>query len=93
MIRIKKFDVVDNLTYINDEIAHGVYVDEHGNLFWYQDGLRHRDNDKPAIIGKNNSKFWYQNGLRHRDGNKPAIVFNSGKREWYKNGIKQRVNI
>jgi hypothetical protein len=33
-----------------------------GDQFWYQNGLRHRDNDLPAIIYANGTQEWYKNG-------------------------------
>jgi hypothetical protein len=36
----------------------------------WQDGQRHRDNDKPAIERADGSKFWLRNGQLHRDNDK-----------------------
>ena len=62
------------------------YNNEYGNQYWYQNGLRHRENDLPAIKYNNGDQFWYQNGLRHRDNDLPAEIFSNGTNYWYKNG-------
>ena len=56
------------------------------NQIWYQNGLIHRDGDKPAIINSNGDKYWYKNGKMHRDEDNPAIIFTNGEKKWYKNG-------
>jgi len=57
-----------------------------GTMFWYKNGLSHRENDNPAIIYGDGTMFWYKNGLCHRDNNKPAIIHNNGTMSWYING-------
>jgi hypothetical protein len=52
---------------------------------WYKNGLRHRENDKPAFEWINGKKEWYINGLRHRENGKPAIEYSNGKKEWWIN--------
>jgi hypothetical protein len=90
MIKIKKQKKLNNLTYINNELAHGVYVDEYGNMFWYQNGKKHRNNDKPSIIYTNGTMIWYKYGILHRNNDKPAIVLGNGDRYWYQNGVRHR---
>jgi hypothetical protein len=60
-------------------------------MYWYQNGLRHRDEDKPAIEYKNGDKKWYKFNQLHRDDDKPAIEYANGNKEWYQNGI-QHIN-
>jgi hypothetical protein len=47
---------------------------------WYINGLRHRENDKPAIRSGPYYAEWYKNGQKHRDGKKPYCV--SGNTAW-----------
>ena len=63
-----------------------------GTQCWYQNGLKHRDNDLPAIIRENGDQFWYKNGLQHRDNDLPAIIFPNGDQYWFKNGERHRDN-
>lgn len=55
---------------------------------WYQDGLLHRDDDKPARVTWWTQE-WYRHGKRHRDEGKPAIVHKFGLQEFFEHG--QRV--
>jgi hypothetical protein len=59
---------------------------EDGTKEWYQNGLRHREDDKPAFEGMighkrwywpgvNVEKAWYRHGRLHRDDNKPTIIY------------------
>ena len=61
-----------------------------GDIYWYQDGNLHRNNDKPARIN-NKDKYWYQNNKCHRDNDKPAIISSNGDKWWYKNGNQHRI--
>ena len=57
---------------------------------WYKNGLKHRDDDKPAWTS-NETQIWYQLGLRHRDGDLPAMINNSsGRMMYYKRGQLHR---
>ena len=47
------------------------YEDSDGDLFWYQNDLRHRDGDKPAWIWSDGHLEWYKNGKMHRDAVAP----------------------
>lgn len=60
------------------------------SLEWYQDSLRHRDGDRPAIIDADGTLEWWQKGKRHRDGDRPAIIDAYGTLEWCQNGLRHR---
>ena len=68
------------------------YENKYGNQYWYKNGLRHRDNDLPAVIMSNGYRSWYKNGERHRDNDLPAIIRENGDQFWYKNGLQHRDN-
>jgi hypothetical protein len=59
-----------------------------GALYWYKDGLIHRDGDRPAYISKE-YHIWYKNGKFHREGDLPAVIKDSYLC-WYKNGVIDR---
>ena len=61
-----------------------------GILIWYKNGKKHRDDDKPAVIGGDGGLVWYKNGKIHRDGDKPAYIGADGSLEWWKNGEYHR---
>ena len=61
-------------------------IDENGDKFWYQNGLRHRENG-PAIELSNGNKHWYQNGKLNRE-NGPAIELSNGDKEYWVNGVR-----
>jgi hypothetical protein len=63
------------------------YADGHKEWWkeWYNDGKRHRDNDKPAIIGYDGSESWYKDGELHRDNDEPAFISSYGTKEYWKN--------
>lgn len=54
-----------------------------------QDGLIHRDGDKPAVIHKNGTKEWYVRGKRHRVGG-PAVLYPNGTKVWCEDGERHR---
>ena len=62
-----------------------------GNLFWMQNGLVHRDSDKPARIDRDGS-LWWENVLPHRDDDKPAWISKSGELGWFQNGQRHRLH-
>lgn len=75
-----------------------IIKDEH----WYDKGLHHRGNDKPASIlyDTHNSghlereEYWVE-GKLHRDGEKPALVEYGNKNNpltetWYQRGVPKR---
>ena len=41
---------------------------------WYQNGLLHREGDKPSIRNGPSSAKWYKFGKLHRDNGKPALI-------------------
>jgi hypothetical protein len=54
---------------------------------WYYAGLIHRDDDKPAIVRKNDNGYsnsWYKNGKMHRDDDKPALICSGGCSHYFK---------
>lgn len=53
---------------------------------WWQNGNRHREGDKPAIISKGVLTAWYKDGVLHRDNGEPAVIEESGLKEWWVNG-------
>lgn len=69
----------------------GKYVDKDKNVYYYVDGLLHRE-DKPAIEMVNGDKHWYYKGVPHRiDG--PAVMYNSDKKdEFYYMGKKIEID-
>ena len=60
-------------------------------LYWYQNGLAHRDSDKPACISPKGTLVWYQNGIIHRDGDLPAYIGADGRLEWWQNNQLHRI--
>lgn len=70
--------------YTNQYIIHDCHI-------YYTNGLRHRDNDLPAVIYSNGSQEWWFNGQLHRDNDKPAIDQFKYKK-WIVNGKLHRNN-
>lgn len=64
----------------------GRNVDIEGNIFWYKDGLLHRE-DGPAIEYKGGSKGWWIEGRLHREDG-PAIEYQNGAKQWFLNDIE-----
>jgi hypothetical protein len=69
----------------------GIFTDQGGNIFHYQNGLLHREGDLPALIEKNGTQSWWKHGKLHRMGG-PA-VYRSGpgpcaRQEYYNNHVK-----
>ena len=86
MIRFNRHNeryTVKERIFIHGELAHGVYVDEYGDMYWYKDGYLQRDNDKPAIVRSDGTKAWFRNNVLHRDNNQPAVIRPNGKKEWW----------
>ena len=68
-----------------------IVVDVWGTQRWHQNGVLHRDGDRPAVIKVGGSKYWYQNGRLHRDGNRPAVIDNrTGSLFWYHDGFQYK---
>ena len=59
-------------------------------LYWYQNGLAHRDGDLPACISPKGTLIWYQNAKAHRDGDLPAVIHWDGRLEWWRNNKRHR---
>jgi hypothetical protein len=62
------------------------YKLEYEDQLWYKNGLRHRDNDFPAVVTRSGILCWYKNGECHRDNDLPAVIYPSGTKFWYQNG-------
>ena len=58
-----------------------------GTMFWFKNGLNHRDNDKPAIVYHDGDMSWHINGKLHRDNDKPAVIYSNGTMSWWENGF------
>ena len=69
------------------------YENKYGNQYWYKNGLRHRDNDLPAIIRENGDQFWYKDGKEHRYNDLPAAIMSCGTQYCYKNGLGYKHNM
>jgi hypothetical protein len=56
-----------------------------GDLCWYKNGQRHRENGPAVIYG--DTQVWFRYGKRHRvDG--PAVIYN-GTEEYWIDDVKQ----
>ena len=65
-------------------------MNKHGTRTWYKNRLKHRDEDKPAVVYECGSREWWVDGRRHRADAKPAIVFVNGTKEWWVDGRQHR---
>ena len=72
---------------MNEKLKNGRYEDGYG-IFWYRDGLRHRE-DGPACMYQDGTKEWWLNGKLHREDG-PAVERRNGYQAWYKNGQLHR---
>jgi len=45
-----------------DKTEYNFIIDERNNKYWYKNGLRHREKDKPARIYSAGRMFWYIDG-------------------------------
>lgn len=54
---------------------------DNGYQKWYLNGLRHRANNLPAVIYKNNDQEYWLNGKQHRD-NGPAVIYDKHYEYW-----------
>ena len=61
-----------------------------GATEWLMDGVRHRDNDLPALVWQDGGQLWYQNGQLNREGDLPAMIHGDGSKFWYKHGQLHR---
>lgn len=78
--------VIDGNTYLFDKL-HSIYdkpaeIHYNGYHIWYYQGIRHRENDLPAIICSG-SKEWFYAGFRHRENDLPAIMYDNGCHSWW----------
>lgn len=51
-----------------------ISLDNGTNKFWYRNGYRHRDGDKPAVVKGEKYMEWWVHGRLHRYDYKPSIV-------------------
>lgn len=61
-----------------------------GDEYWYRNGKRHRDGDRPAIDGKI-VKAWLIDGKRHRDSGPAIRNYQTGYEAYYQNDRLHRV--
>lgn len=87
--------LLQNLLQLSEQMATTPpsHVSANGTRRWKQNGLLHRDGDKPAYINLYGFRAWYKNGKLHRDGDKPAFMFNDGSLAWFRNGAEHRDNM
>jgi len=45
-----------------DKTEYSFFIDHYNNKYWFKNGLRHRDNDLPAMVYNNGNMFWWENG-------------------------------
>ena len=87
------YNLIDNIK-VFIKLSNGIQLGDR-DKYWYKNGKRHRENDKPAVEWKNGYKQWWINGELHRENDKPAvesaIEYANGGKEWWINGkfIKQ----
>jgi hypothetical protein len=67
----------------------GCLIDCNNCLWYFRNGLRHRDNG-PAVEF-NKSKSWWCNGKLHREDG-PAVEHSDGLKEWWIHGIRHRTD-
>lgn len=72
-----------------DDGTHSEFISHSKGKIWRNEqGLIHRDDDKPAIIysdteyGQVPSMYWYKNNLLFRDNDKPNTMFANGDNQW-----------
>lgn len=58
---------------------------------WWQNGVRHRDNDLPAVKSYENIEYWI-NGKRHRDKGPAKISIFHDQVEYYQNDQLHRLD-
>ena len=69
-------------------VKNGLYIDEFGNKFWWENNKRNRLNG-PAMEWSDGEKQWIQNDYWHREDG-PAIKYFDGGEEWFYEG--KRIN-
>ena|ERR1041385_3841083 len=74
---------------LEDKSFTGIVEYDDGDIVYYVNGLRHRD-DGPAIIGKSGTGFerqiWCKNGKYHREMG-PAVIYPGNQHWWYLDGV------
>lgn len=69
----------------------GRVMDPQGNQYWYFENFKqHRDDDKPAYVGKSGRQEWWTYGKPDRKNDEPAVIDPSGLREWWVAGERHR---
>ncbi len=84
----------DKLHRDNDQFAEYMSFQTLGQeyFYWYQNGVKHRENDNPAVIARSLStqqitgRIWFYNGVQHRQLGKPSCI--TGTEIKYKNDGK-----
>jgi hypothetical protein len=61
-----------------------------GNVYYFDKGRLHRDEDLPAMELVCGSQIYCQNGVRHRDGDLPAEIWSTGGRSYFQHGVFHR---
>jgi antitoxin component YwqK of YwqJK toxin-antitoxin module len=59
-------------------------------LEWFQEGLYHREGDKPAIRHDIGYAVWYKKGKKHRDDPNKPVVISGDTASWIVNGEETR---
>ena len=90
-VEVKKNRLLEDLNEERTDLGDGNYkIKYHSRVEYYDSkGLKHRGDDKPAVIWNGGDKEWWKHGQKHRDGDKPS-AYENGIRWWYKNDKKHR---
>lgn len=67
----------------------GRIEDEDGDVIYFVNGKRHRE-DGPAWVHKKGRQSWWYNGLYHREGGPAVIGINGIRQEWWIHGALHR---
>jgi hypothetical protein len=59
-------------------------------LEWFQDGVYHREGDKPAIRHDLGYAVWYKKGQKHRDNPDKPVMISGDTATWIVNGEEVR---
>ncbi len=79
-------DLIEEYCYVHES---NKYVGTNEKV-WKQNGVTHRDRNRPAVIRDDGTKIWYNHGEKHRDGDLPAYINSDGTQEWYTHGSNNR---
>ncbi len=85
----------------NDHAAYRELTTDYFVEEWYQDGIKHRDNDMPAYVAYNYDRTiakaaeWWVNGEKHREAGPASIHWNAQSCfvQFYQNNINCRKDI